>query len=205
MKKLMIIGVAVGIASLAQAASITLPTGDQIVGTESYVYLINSASGLGAGTQITSASLTFNNIELTASGDVPNVLFYDLINGDYATQTINSGETSGDYFQNNAPYKNAGVTVALGSTDFTLDKTVSWTYTFTGTALADLEADALNGYFDIGLDPNCYYSIGSVVLNYSVSGGSVTRTPDSGMTVVLLGISLLGLMVFSRKFAAVKA
>jgi len=200
----MLIGVALGIASLAQAGSITIPTGGTIVGTESYLYLINSASGLGAGTKITSASLTFNNIELTQSGSAPNVIFYDLVNGNYATQTINSGETTGDYFQNNAPYNGSGVTVALGSKAFTLDNPISWTYTFTGTALTDLEADALKGYFDIALDPNCYYNIGSIVLNYSVSSGSIP-SPDSGMTVTLLGISLLGLLVYRRKFAAVKA
>jgi len=216
MKKFILIGITVGIASLAQASSITiLPTGSQITGTKSYIY----QESIAIGTLISSASISFSSITLTASGSLPNTLFYDLINGNYGTKTISSGETSYDYFQNTSPYNGKGISDSLGSktfaapvpiynsrhqiTGYTYD-TESWTYTFTGLALTDLQNDILNkGYFDIGLDPNCTYVInGSIVLNYTTTtSGNGNGVPDQGMTASLLGMSFLGLLVFRRKLA----
>lgn len=198
MKKLLLIGVTVGLASLAQAGSITIldttKTGS-ISGSAAYIYLEQIAKG----TQITGASISFN-LTLTASGTVPNVLFYDLINapsttGAYVTQNLNgtgTGESTSDYFQGYLPYK--GISDQLSPSagmPFTLNVPNSWTYTFSGTALQDLENDVSNrGYFGIGLDPNCTFK-GSVVLTYGV--------PDQAMTASLLGMSFLGLLVFRRK------
>ncbi len=218
MKAFILVGVAVGIASLAQAGSITiLGSGSEITGTQSYIY----QESIAAGTQISSASISFSSIELLAGGSVPNTLFYDLINapsttGAYATQTLTgpgTGESYTDYFQNYSPYNGKGISDQLGSTTFTAPywynghkvyDTQTWTYTFTGQALTDLQNDVLNnGYFDIGLDPNCHYIVnGSIVLNYDTinNGGHV---PDQGMTAALLGVGFLGLLAFRRKLSCV--
>ena len=213
MRKLILIGITVGIASLAQAGSITiLDAGSQITGNYSYIY----QESIAKGTSISSASISFD-ITLTHSGSVPNVLFYDLINapsttGNYATQRLSgtgTGESTSDYFQNYSPYKGSGITDPLGSVTFIAPyyhnghlvyDTETWTYTFSGQALTDLQNDVLNnGYFDIGLDPNCTFTINSaIILNYSTNSVSV---PDSAMTVSLLGMSFLGLLVIRRKLA----
>jgi hypothetical protein len=205
MKKIILIGIAIGTLNLAQATSITiLSAGSVISGPYSYLYN-ESVSPLTAGSTISGATLSFSDIELTASGpaNIPNTLFYDLINGDFATKTISSGETKTDFFQNNSPYK--GISDALGSQTLSLYNTVTWTYTFTGQALTDLQNDIANGVFDIGLDPNCTYDIkGSVCLNYTVTPpptGKNVSAPDATTTAGLLGISFLSLIGLRRKFA----
>ena len=200
----------VSIASLAQATSITIPTGSSIDGVNAYEYLLN----VTAGTQLATASISFNNITLTTSGGAGDDMSFDLINRHDATQTIGDNDAVGDYWQNHSPYSASAV--ALGQenfkapipvynnkgvlTGYTYD-TESWTYNFTSTALTDLKADALLGYFDIGIDPDCVYTIGSIVFNYTVNTGGSTSAPDSAMTASLLGMSFLGLMFFRRKLA----
>ena len=190
----------IGIVSWAQATSITIvPSGSVISGPYSYIY----DETVTPGTSVASASISFNNIELTANGPagIPNTLFYDLINGNYASKTISSGETLTDYFQTTSPYDAKGISDQLGYETLTLDKTISWTYTFSGQALTDLQNDFEKGYFDIGLDPNCVYDIGSIDLNYTPTTVKTVPTPDTATTVSLLGMSFLGLVALRRKFA----
>lgn len=192
-----------GIVSWAQATSITVvPSGSVISGPYSYIYN-ETVTPLTSGTTLASASLTFNNIELIYPGpsNIPNTLFYDLINQDYASKTISSGETTNDYFQSNAPYK--AVSDALGSFTMKLDVTNNWTYTFSGQALTDLLSDFQSGYFDIGLDPNCIYDIGSINFNYTTTTttGKNVSVPDTAMTAGLLGMTFLVLMSLRRKLA----
>lgn len=205
MKRIILAGIMVGIANWAQATAITiLPTGSVISGPYSYIYN-EAVTPLASGTTIASASLVFNNIELTVNGpaNIPNTLFYDLINVSYASKTISSGESTTDYFQNTAPYDGKGVSDSLGSETLKLNKTVSWTYTFSGQALADLLTDLQKGSFDIGLDPNCVYDIkGSIALDFTTTtntGKTVVSAPDATMTASMLAFSFLGLLAFRRK------
>jgi hypothetical protein len=206
MKKLILIGVAIGTFNWAQATSITiLSTGSQISGPYSYIYN-EAVSPLTSGSTISSASLSFSDIELTASGpaNIPNTLFYDLINAGFATKTISSGETTTDFFQNNSPYNGKGISDALGSQTLKLNDITSWTYTFSGQALTDLQNDIATGFFDIGLDPNCVYDIkGSIALDYTVTppNGNIVSAPDATTTAGLLGVSFFGLIAFRRKLA----
>jgi len=213
MKKLILIGITVGLASLANATSITIlntTNSGSISGQSSYVYLEQIAKG----TQISSASLYFN-LTLTASGSLPNVVFSDLINapnknGVFADRSsgFSTAETGTDYFQNNSSYKSYSDSLST-SAAFTTGQHLSWTYNFvgttTGTSLYDLQQDVLNnGFFDIGIDPNCTY-VGSIVFNYSISsGGNQGSVPDQATTAGLLGVSMLGLGAFRRKFVTAK-
>ena len=213
MKKLVLIGITVGLASLAHATSITIlntTNSGSISGQSSYVYLEQIAKG----TDISSASLYFN-LTLTASGSLPNVVFSDLINapnknGVFADRSggFSTAETGTDYFQNNSSYSSYADSLST-SAAFTTGQHLSWTYNFTGstagTSLYDLHQDVFNnGFFDIGIDPNCTY-VGSIVLNYTISSGNNQGSvPDQATTAGLLGISMLGLGAFRRKFVTAK-
>ena len=65
MKKLILIGITAGIASLAQATSVTLDSGTALNGTYAYLYNVNSIS-LPSGYSIGDATLSFNSITLTS-------------------------------------------------------------------------------------------------------------------------------------------
>jgi len=79
--------------------------------------------------------------------------------------------------------------------------TYNITGTLTGTALADLNYDlAHNGGFNIGFDPNCTYYSNVTTMSFTYT----KSVPDTAVTVLLLGASLLGLEIFRRKFAPAK-
>jgi len=205
MKKILLtVGIGLGILNFARAIDITLVSGGSISGANAYEYRIN----LTPGTQIATASLTFNTITLTSGG---TDISYDLINRSDATQAIYDGDVSGDYFQSHSPYSSS--TVALGVRTFIsphyawvgghytlVYDTESWTYTFSAIALANLQADALNGLFDIGIDPDCIYNVGSIVFSYTTSSVTHNTVPEVPATAGLLGISVMGLFAARRRF-----
>ena len=79
----------------------------------------------------------------------------------------------------------------------TVYDTESWTFTFTGSLLTTLQNDMQTlGGFDIGIDPDCHYDVGSIVLDYKVTNRSV---PDAASTLTLLGAGLPGLALINRK------
>ena len=190
----MLIGITVGIASLAQATSVTLDSGTALNGT--YAYLYQVPISLSSGYSISDATLSFNSI----GGANGYVIYSDLIKLDNSTTTPSDGDASGDYFQNTSPYK--GNLDPLGTKNFTSTTAQSWSYNFTSAELADLNATLTSyGGFDIGIDPDCTFSVCSIVFSYDIiktNGGSV---PDQAMTAGLLGMSFLGLLAFRRKLA----
>jgi hypothetical protein len=194
MKKLILIGITVGIASLAQATSVTLDSGTALNGT--YAYLYQVPISLSSGYSISSATLSFNSI----GGANGYVIYSDLIKLDNSTTTPSDGDASGDYFQNTSPYK--GNLDPLGTKNFTSTTAQSWSYVFTPAELTDLNNTVTSLYgFDIGIDPDCTFSVCSIVFSYDIikkNGGSV---PDQAMTAGLLGMSFLGLLAFRRKLA----
>jgi hypothetical protein len=207
MKKLIMIGITVGIASLAQANSIgngtyniniTSSTATIHGGTAYIDEKTFTAVNLTQNQQISSAYLTFSTMSMTGQG-VYSIVYYDLINGKNGTITISTGgEYNYDWFTKNGP-SYTGSLDQIGSQSFSqLNTPVNNLQSpyFSTQALGDLTADLANGFVDIGLDPNCTYSIGSITLYYTVGSKSV---PDTAMTAGLLGMSFLGLLAFRRK------
>ncbi len=204
MKKLILIGITVGIASLAQAntiaitsSSTTIHGGTAYIDQKTFTHVI-----LAQNQQITSAYLTFSSMQMTGQG-VYDTVYYDLINGKNGTTTISTGgEYNYDWLQSN-PSKYSGSLDQIGSQYFSqLNQTLNNVQSpyFSTQALSDLTTDLANGFIDIGLDPNCTYSIGSITLNYTITQSN-TPVPDQAMTVSLLGMSFLGLLAFRRKLA----
>ncbi len=217
----MLIGITVGIASLAQATNFVsggnVVTGNAngsvaLTGGTAYIYQ-ELVTPLAANAQLTGATITFNSIDLTSAGTAHNVLYYDLINNKAVTSTSFSAAEANyaagqDYFTQTSPY--SGESVQIGSTltgwpgpgYFPLNSTKSWSTSFSGLALTDMQTDLQNGYFDIGFNPNCPYEVlGSITVSWTYTtpnGGSV---PDQAMTAGLLGMSFLGLLAFRRKLA----
>jgi hypothetical protein len=61
---------------------------------------------------------------------------------------------------------------------------VTWTYTFTPAQLAALRSDIANGNnFALGFDPDCHFFNNGVQLTLD------TRTPDTGNTLTMFGIT----------------
>ena len=101
MKKLILIGITVGIVSLAQATSITntLNSGTSLSGNNAYLYQVSPIS-LSTGQSINSATLSFNNI-VGANG---YVIYSDLIKLNNSTTTPSDSDIPGDYFQSSTTY-----------------------------------------------------------------------------------------------------
>jgi len=119
MKKLILIGITVGIASLAQAVTITLPS--SISGPNAYIF--KTTYTLDPTLNYIGASITFKSVKFTATGG-DNTLNYDLLNGAYNAQTITDNGANNetvDYFQNHSPYSTH--LDVLGSKTFSLNQT----------------------------------------------------------------------------------
>jgi hypothetical protein len=195
MKKLILIGITAGIASLAQANSVTLDSGTALNGTYAYLYNVNSIS-LPSGYSISDATLSFNSITLTSTAT--GVISSDLINLNNVSAQKTDNDASGDYFQSNTPNSKF---YSLGTKSLTKNNTQSWSYVFTDTELGLLNNDVTSlGGFDIGIDPDCNFSVGSIVFSYDIIKKN-TSVPDQAMTAGLLGMSFLGLLAFRRKLA----
>jgi hypothetical protein len=202
MKKLILIGVTLGIVSLAKATPIPQLTYSINVGTisgpNSYIY--NTVAALDPTQNYLSATLSFSGVKLTATGG-DNTLNYDLLNVNTATthfaDTGTSTQTEGqDWFEHNSyNYDKIGASAKV----FSLNQTQSWNETFSSTALADLLSDIKTfGSFDLGIDPNCTYNVGTITLTFTTTKKNIS-TPDQSMTVVLLGLSFVGLLALRRK------
>ena len=187
MKKLFLASLLFSALNFAQA--ITLTSNSILTGGNAYEYLVS----LTAGQNITSATLTFNNVKLTATGW--NTFSYDIINRQDASAAISAdADGQGDYFTSHSPYSTTAY--QLGSKTFVLNEVWNFTYTFTGAALTKLNTYAADGYLDFGFDPDCTYTVGSIAFNYQ---STPTSAPDAVTTFGLLGMNLLGLFAIRRK------
>ena len=183
MKYLFQVGLLFGSLNFVQATSITLfPPNSTFNGNNAYENLVT----LGPNQNIISASLVFD-ITLTAAG--VNTFSYDIINRNDATATPVDNDAGTDYFLVTSPY--SATAVRLGIKTFTLGERWQSTYNFaTAGTLGTLNNYAGDGHFDFGFDPDCTYR-GSIVFNY--------QAPDRSATVVLIGLSFVGLLAFRRQ------
>jgi hypothetical protein len=160
-----------------------------------YYYEWGISWSLPAGDQITSATLTYNNIQLTSFGkNNPGLLWTHLLNSATAGVTT---ETDNDKGSDAFGVSVTGKNLFLGKQTFpTLNQTRSFSYNLDLTTLSSYLAD---GKFGIGIDPDCVFKDSSIVLciNYGPTGGQ--SVPDGGATAILFGATMVGLGWISRK------
>lgn len=212
MKKLFLLGALIGINGLVYGTQIqdTFPNSgaDALSGTDAYEWGISVSPT--SGQTVTSATINFSDIVLTASGNNngTGAIFTDLLNaGVTGLTTVSEGDTSYDYWT--TKFSGANIT-QVGTTDFTLNVQTNFSYTLTTSQLNALNnyVTANNGVFDIGLDPNCHYSVGSITFDYvlgNTSKGGQEPVPDGAETALLLLAGLAGLEGFRRRLALAQA
>ncbi|HTX21640.1 MAG TPA: VPDSG-CTERM sorting domain-containing protein [Candidatus Aquilonibacter sp.] len=198
MKKLILVGVTIGIASLAQATSITVSTPTTLSGNDAYTVGIDLS--VPANQQINSLTISFDDIQLTS---VPKgYLYIDLLNLNIpGIQAVSDGDKSGDYFLS---YLNSGQGVALGTEVFnSKNETLSFSITFNADELAALNLYAADGIFDLGIDPDCSFKLpkSCCSISYTTCPKTPPHVPDTASTAGLLGVGFIGLLLFRRKLA----
>jgi hypothetical protein len=111
-------------------------------------------------------------------------------------------DAAGDYWA--TQLSGANITT-IGTRAFTaLNVAQSWTYLLTSTQLTALNSYLAAGSFNIGIDPDCHFTVGGLSFTYTLSPKSNT-VPDEAVTAFLVVISLAGLEVFRRRFAMTKS
>jgi len=203
MKKLSILAALIATCGIASAVTINAPSSltgaSALDGAKAYAWGIQIS--LAPGQSVTSATLTFTDVKLTAANSSgKGVLYSDLINTTLTgVHSYTDNDAAGDYFA--GQYSSANL-VALGTKLFaSVGTMLSWTYTFDSTQLAKLNAFLSDGKFDIGFDPDCHYDVGGISFSYDTAPVS---TPDMATTVYMLGLALLGLEMVRRTVATAK-
>jgi hypothetical protein len=204
MKKFLLVSLICSALSVVHAT--TLPAPSSLIGFESldgqdaYEWGV-SGINLAAGQQITSASITFTGVTLNiANSSGTGYLYTDLLNlNNTGVKTLSDNDASGDYFKSSASGIAASKVVSLNTEFFSkVGKTITWTITFSASALAALNADVADGIFDIGIDPDCHYTVNGLSFTYQTTQTHV-NVPDAATTAILLGISFAGLLIAGRK------
>ena len=195
MKTLLLIGLTCGITSLASAISINVSTPGTLSGY--YAYSLGVQLDVPENQHLDSLTISFNRVQLTSAPK--GYLYVDLLDSNRSgTSAYWDGDRSGDYF---ASTLSAGKGIALGVQQFpNWYQTLSWSYELSADQLAALNTYAADGIFNIGLDPDCYFKTfnGSCTITYTCTDNG-KRVPDGGLTAVLLGMSLLGLLAIRRR------
>ena len=208
MKKTCIIGLLAGICGIAQANTITASSIPVMTYDKGYEWGIN----LGSGVQLASASIT---LKATVANTTKGYLFVSLldtapVSGITSTTGNTEHNPATDFWAskitgNNSAGKPKYVSVA------TLDYGTGWnslnqdgklvTINIIGDALKDLNSylSTTPEGFNIGFDPDCQYTFTKLCFNYTT-----VSVPDTAMTLLLLGASLVGLEMFRRKFVPAK-
>jgi len=207
MKKSILFATVLGLCSLAQATTIvgttvnapsSLVGSDALAGENAYSWGI--AITVPAGQQITSAEVDFNNITLSAANSSgTGYLYTDLLNSSKTgVTTASDGDAAGDYWA--TQFSGANITT-LGSQFFaSVGTTLSWSYILNATQLAALNSYLTAGIFNLGIDPDCHYTVGNISFTYT-EGSTV---PDYSVTAYLLGLGLLAVELGRRKLAPAK-
>jgi hypothetical protein len=202
MKKTLLIATLVGICGLVRATTINAPStliGTSVLnGNNAYSWGISIA--VPTGQVVTSAQIDFTNIKLTASnGTGTDYLYTDLLNTHTAGVTTKvDNDAPGDYWA--TQLSGANIT-SLGSKLFTtVGTTLTWSYVLSASQLTALNSYLAAGSFNIGIDPDCSFSVGGLSFTYTLSP-KPNSVPDQAETALLAIVGLAGLEIFRRKFA----
>jgi MYXO-CTERM domain-containing protein len=206
MKHFTILSVLVGINLAAQATTINAPSSlignDALSGDNAYSWGISIAEP--SGQTITSATIDFSGITLSAANSTGiGYLYTDLLNSQATGVTVASdGDAVGDYWA--TKFSGANIT-ALGSTKFaSVGTTLSWSYVLNSAQLAALNSYLVSGVFNIGIDPDCHYNVGSISFTYTTSPAP-SNVPDVATTATLLLLGLGAAELLRRRSVLARA
>jgi hypothetical protein len=210
MKKIFLIAALVGISGLVHATTINAPS--QLIGVNSLegnnAYSWGIAIAAPSGQTVTSAEIDFTGVTLTASGNSAGTgeLFTDLINSPLAGYHYYSdNDAPGDFFKTIIAAQDLTrigdqVFASVGTTYATLS------YVLTGDELAALNAFlAKDGAFNIGIDPDCHFTLGGLSFTYTLGTPVPKTVPDDALTALLVVIGLAGLEIFRRQLVPAKS
>ncbi len=200
MKKILIIAVLAGTCGLVRATTINAPSSlGTLEGTNAYSWGVSIA--VPTGQSVNYAAIDFTSVTLVASGNKAGTgtLYTDLLNSKTPGVTYAvDNDAAGDYWTT----KFSGANIAsVGTQLFSkVGQTLTFDYILTQAELNSLNAYLASGSgtFDIGIDPDCKYTVGGLCFTYTLS--PVTHNvPDGGLTAFLVVISLASLEFFRRR------
>jgi hypothetical protein len=206
MKKLFILSALIGISGLAQATTITAPSSlNTLEGNNAYSWGISIA--VPTGQTVSSAQIDFTSITLTAANSSgTGYLYTDLLNSSNKGVTSPSdNDAPGDYWA--TQFSGANIT-SLGTQFFkSVGTTLTWSYILTASQLTALNSYLTSGAgtFNIGIDPDCHYTVGGLDFQYTLSSTHNNSVPDMAATAALLLLALGGLELVRRQLVTVKA
>jgi hypothetical protein len=196
MKKLFFIATLVGTCGLVQATTISAPSSLVTGGLDG-----NSAYSWGITIPVPSGQTTHSG---NSAGT--GVLYTDLLNShNPGLATATDNDAPGDYWA--TQYSGANI-AAIGSQAFaSVGTTLTWSYILTSSELTALNSYLAAGTFNIGIDPDCHFSVGGISFTYTLGSQSPPTVPDVAATAFLMVLGLAGLEIFRRQFvsATVKA
>jgi hypothetical protein len=188
-----------GISGLVHATTINAPsTLDSLEGVDAYSWGISIP--VPAGETVASATIDFSGVQLTASGNSAGtgVLYTDLLNSQSpGVTTAFDNDAPGDYWSTQFSGKNI---TSVGSESFAkVGQTLSWSYDLNSSELAALNSYLAAGTFNIGIDPDCHFSVGDISLTYTLESDHRVTVPDAAATAFLMVLGIAGLEVFRRQ------
>jgi hypothetical protein len=205
MKKILLIATLVGICGFVRATTINAPStlvGSSVLnGNNAYSWGISIA--VPTGQTVTSAQINFTGITLTAANSSgTGYLYTDLLNSHTTGVTTKTdGDVAGDYWA--TQFSGANIT-SLGTAFFaSVGTTLTWSYVLTAPELVALNSYLAAGTFNIGIDPDCHYTVGGLSFTYTL-GSLPPNVPDDALTAFLVVISLAGLEIFRRQVVSAK-
>jgi hypothetical protein len=197
MKKILIIAAALSLCGLVHATTVNVLSSVTLNGT--YAYTDGVGISLTAGQSITAAEIDWNNVTMTTSG--LGKFYTDLINSTTTgLKSYTDNDSAGDYLAT----KFSGNMTSVGTANFTKGIPLTLNYTLNTTELAALNSylNSGKGVFDIGFDPDCTFTVGSLSFIYTVgSQPHDGKVPDGATTALLMIVGLAGMEIFRRKFA----
>jgi hypothetical protein len=207
MKKLLLLGTLFVINGLVHATTINAPS--SLIGFDALniddAYSWGISISVPSGEEVASAEVNFTSVELNMFTRSGKGYFYaDLLNSKSTGVTSAfDDDAPGDYWA--TKFSGANIT-PLGTETFnSIGTTLTWSYVLTSAELTSLNtylADN-NGIFNLGMTPDCGYSIGGLSFTYTL-GSHHNTVPDFATTAFLLIMGLAGLEVFRRQFVAAK-
>ena len=203
MKKILLIASLVGFSGLVQATTINAPSALANGLDGNYAYSWGISIAVPSGQTVASARIDFVNITLIAANSSgTGYLYTDLLNSQTTGVTTKfDNDAAGDNWA--TQFTGANIT-SLGSKFFpNIGSSQTWNYVLNTAQLVALNSYLTTGTFNIGFDPDCHYSVGSISFTYTLSP-KTNNVPDAGATALMMLMALAGLEVFRRYFVAVK-